>query len=143
MKTMAGVCIVVCCAICGCHQWGAQKMSNEAWNQQYAAEINSNVTGAAFALAVWEITFEDLYANPPGWTVSSGKFKARDDGGNTSLAITQANNWLSQIDGTGKKVPLRGLTNGSNQDFLVPVPEPATLSLVAIGGLAMLLRKRK
>jgi hypothetical protein len=101
--------------------------------------VTNNVTGAAFQLGVWEIVFEDLPLT--NWDVTVGKFKARDDGGNTTLAITQANTWLALVDGTGPKATLYGLQSSSAQDYIVS-PEPATLAFVALGGVGMLLRRR-
>ncbi len=115
----------------------------ELWGRSYS-QVTDNVTGAAFALAVYEIVFEDLYVEtPPGWDVLSGKFRARDDGGNIALAISQANAWLAELDGTGPKAQLLGLRNDTRQDFITVVPEPATLGLLAVGGLAVLRRRRK
>jgi hypothetical protein len=112
----------------------------ELWGR-FHDQVNSNVTAAAFQLAVWEIIFEDLYVQtPPGWNVLSGKFEARDDTGDPHSAIVQANTWLGQINGQGPKVQLYGLTNGSAQDFLVP--EPATACILGLGALSLLRRKR-
>jgi hypothetical protein len=114
----------------------------ELWGS-FQSQVNSNVTGAAFALAVYEIVFEDLYvSSPPGWDVTVGKFKANNTGGSVSQAIAQANAWLGQVDGTGPTTSLRGLINSSHQDFIT-VPEPAALSVLVLGSLALIRRRRR
>jgi hypothetical protein len=112
----------------------------ELWGR-FHGQVNSNITAAAFQLAVWEIVFEDLYVtSPPAWDVLSGKFEARLDSGDPTLAINQANAWLAQIDGSGPKAQLYGLTNGGAQDLLVP--EPATVALLGLGALSLIRKKR-
>ena len=114
----------------------------ELWGRFYAL-ANDNVSCAAFQLAVWEITYEDLYVpTPPGWDVTVGKFKALDGGGNTTLAINQANTWLGQITGTGPKAVLYGLSLGGVQDVIV-TPEPATMAFLSLGGIGLLLSRRR
>ena len=109
---------------------------------RFYGQVNSNVTGAAFALAVYEIVFEDLYVQtPPGWDVLSGKFKALAAAGDITLAINQANAWLGDVDGTGPMANLRGLTSTSNQDYIVLVPEPTTICMFGLGSL-LLYRRR-
>lgn len=115
----------------------------ELWGRFIGQTGTDNVACAAFQLAVWEIVYEDLYVqSPPGWNVLSGKFKARADAGNPTLAINQANLWLGQVNGSGPKANLYGLSLGGVQDVIV-TPEPATTVLLALGGLAMLVRNRR
>jgi hypothetical protein len=117
------------------------KSLKELWGRSYS-QVNSNVTGAAFQLAVWEIVFEDLYVDsPPSWTVRTGMFKAQDPGsGDIHSAIVQADIWLGQINGQGPKADLLALTNSNAQDFLVP--EPATIGILGFGALSLIRRKK-
>ncbi len=96
---------------------------------------NEREMAEAFGAAVWEI----IYETGP-WNVTSGTgFHAT----NINQAAT-ANLWLSQLDGdpayfANNLVATSALTG---QDYLVQVPEPATLFLLAVGAAA-LLRRRK
>ena len=60
----------------------------------------------------------------------------------TNVDTATANSWLHGLDGTGPMAGLLALTHDSKQDFLV-TPEPATLAFVALGGVGMLLRRRR
>jgi hypothetical protein len=97
----------------------------------------------AFATAVWEIVYEALPASPSLWDVgadgSAGPLGFRAE----NVDITLANSWLHALNGCGPKADLRAFVNCGKQDYLVQVPEPATLALLGIGGVLSLLRKRK
>ena len=111
----------------------------EFWALAFGS-VTNNVTGAAFQLGVWEIVFEDLPLT--NWDVTAGKFKANTGVGDPDAAISQANTWLALVDGTGPKAKLYGLQNSGAQDFIVS-PEPATMALLALGGVGLLARRRR
>jgi len=97
----------------------------------------------AFAAAVWEIIYEDLPQSPLGWDVTvdgtpcSNGFCARHVDAGT------ANSWLHALDGTGPKADLRAFARDGAQDYIVEVPEPATVALLGFGAVVSLLRRRR
>lgn len=110
----------------------------ELWGRYFHSEAESvGGKAEAFSAAVWEIVFEsDLLLDV---TVGSG-FSCTDLG--TGMAVL-ANEWLASLDGTGPVASLRALTSETYQDYLVEVPEPATLCVLAMGGLAVLGRRQR
>jgi len=121
--------------------WG--RFYNSSWGDgSYTAQDKNDAE--AFAADVWEIVFEDLPS------VSGNAWDVTKDGtaGNLgfraeNLDWSKANSWLSQLDGTGPKADLRAFTNAGAQDYLVQVPEPATLVLFGLGSLLFVRKNRK
>ncbi|MBN1361913.1 MAG: PEP-CTERM sorting domain-containing protein [Sedimentisphaerales bacterium] len=107
----------------------------------YTAQQNSNAT--AFAAAVWEIVYEDLPTSPAGWdvttdgTAGNGGFWALD------FDSATANKWLHGLTGSGPKADLRVFVNQGGQDYLVAVPEPATLLLLGLGSAFSIAGRRR
>ncbi len=113
----------------------------ELWGRYYDDALLSGSNAEAFSAAVWEIIYEALPSTSSNWDVTvwnetASSFKAS----NVDTAL--ANQWLHSLDGTGPKADLVSLTNSSHQDFLVEVPEPTSLALIGVGGLALLRRRR-
>ena len=97
----------------------------------------------AFAAAVWEIVYEDVPVSPIGWdvtidsTTGAGGFRAE------YLDADKANTWLRSLTGSGPKADLRAFVCQGQQDYLVAVPEPATVILLGLGGLLSLAGRRR
>ena len=96
----------------------------------------------AFAAAVWEIIYEDLPQSPLWWDVTAdgtaGDLGFRCENADTATA----NSWLHALDGAGPKADLRAFVHCNKQDYLVEVPEPATIALLGLGALASLCTRR-
>ena len=93
---------------------------------------------AAFSAAIFEI----IYETDSSWNVTSGTgFYCT---GLEQTATDTANLWLSQLNGNTAYFAnnLYAVTVYNGQDYVVQTPEPATLSLLAIGA-AVLLRRRR
>lgn len=107
----------------------------------YSSQQNGNA--AAFAAAVWEIVYEDLPGAPTGWdvttdgTAGNGGFWALD------FDAATANKWLHGLTGSGPKADLRVFVNQGGQDYLVAVPEPATIMLLGLGGAFSVVSRRR
>jgi len=120
--------------------WG--RYYDESWAAGGKYSKDQKNKAEAFGAAVWEIVYEDVPGVVGGWDVrtdgtrGSGGFRA------TGLDYQLANSWLASLDGTGAMANLRVLSHDSGQDFLVVVPEPATVALFAIGGVFMLRKKK-
>jgi len=114
-----------------------------AWASGGSYTNMQNAAAEAFAVAVWEIIYEDLPASPLDWdvtvdgTAGSGGFYAQN------LDTATANKWLHELTGSGAKADLLVLSYGGAQDYLVAVPEPATIVLLGLGGSLGLFRRRR
>ncbi|MGA1979739.1 MAG: PEP-CTERM sorting domain-containing protein [Sedimentisphaerales bacterium] len=94
----------------------------------------------AFGAAVWEIIYEALPSSPLIWDVNTGT-------GFHATGIEQAataNTWLHQLNGDTAHFAknLYAISTLKGQDYLVQVPEPATLLLLTLG-ITLIKTKRK
>jgi len=121
--------------------WG--RFYNPKWADHGPYTSKQSREAEAFAAAVWEIIYEDLPTSPLKWDVGidgtpcSLGFRAEN------MDIATANKWLHALTGCGPKADLRAFIYEGEQDYLVEVPEPATIALLGIGGALSLLRKRR
>jgi hypothetical protein len=104
---------------------------------------NERKLGEAFGAAVWEI----IYETDSTWDVSNHTgpgtgFKAS----NIIEQAATANYWLSQLivnpAPAQRADDLYAISNGTGQDYIVQLPEPATICLLGLGALSLLRRKR-
>lgn len=121
--------------------WG--RYYDSSWAEGGSYTSKQNIQAASFAAAIWEILYEDLPVSPLKWNVTidgtAGAGGFRTDFGDSSIA----NSWLHSLDGTGPKADLRILSYEGSQDYIVAIPEPATVVLLGFGSVLNLLRKRK
>ncbi len=119
--------------------WG--RYYDPAWAQN-GTSAEANRSAAAFAAAVWEIVYENMSNTGPRWDVTADG--TAGPGGFLALTVdtAMANRWLQSLTGSGPKADLRVFSSSSGQEYLVAVPEPATIVLLGLGGLCSLRRRR-
>ncbi len=118
--------------------WG--RYYDPSWSSVYNT-TTQNIKAAVFAMAAWEIVYEDYSGNPLNWDVTVDGTPG--DGGFAADYTYSyvANNWLHSLDGTGPRADLRVFSIDGKQDFIVAVPEPMTIILLSTGSLIILRRK--
>lgn len=121
--------------------WG--RYYNPGWAEGETFSSKQNGQAAVFAAAIWEIVHEDFTGSSSGWDVTVDGTPGYGGFACEGIDSQLANNWLHSLDGTGPKADLRVYSYEGVQDFLVAVPEPATMVLLGIGGIFSLIRKRK
>lgn len=120
--------------------WG--RFYDAAWAPGNTYTSQQNGDAEAFGAAIWEIVYEDYTGSSADYDISadgtdgSRGFKAEN------LDIAQANFYLHALDGTGPMADLAAFSSDCNQDFIAEVPEPATIALLAFGGIALFRKKR-
>jgi len=109
----------------------------------FEASVNSIGSSAAFQLAIWELAFDNDQTLVTGTLFVSG---AQFQLGVTDLAES----YLSVIrSGGGVSVPLvllstnNGGENGADSQDIITTPTPAGASMLALGGLVAMRRRRR
>lgn len=109
----------------------------------YAPLVTTNAQAAALGVAIWEVVTETGHT----FDATSGYFYIT---GNSSIA-SAANTLLASIPTGNYGLPYGPtvLQSSTAQDFVIdmgfsaPIPEPATMTLLAIGSAGMLIRRRR
>jgi MYXO-CTERM domain-containing protein len=106
----------------------------------------SDDMAAAFQLALWEVVTDFNPALPNNnLNVTAGGFKATKTDGSALWSGTQSylNSLFGAVGTEGDAVvQIIGISNGSAQDQIVPVPTPGALALAGLGGLCVSRRRR-
>ncbi len=114
-----------------------------SWATTGSHTSQENNAAQAFAAAIWEIIYEQLPGSSADWDVTldgtpgAGGFVAQN------LDAATANKWLHDLTGSGPKADLRAFVFQGQQDYLVAVPEPATIVLLGLGGLCSIMGRRR
>ncbi|MHC4639372.1 MAG: PEP-CTERM sorting domain-containing protein [Planctomycetota bacterium] len=116
---------------------------NPEWTNVSVLTFDYNYEAEAFASCLWEIVYENLPTTPLGWDVTT-------DGTPGDLGFKclysnsdMANSWLHSLTGQGPRADLMAFVRDGTQDFIVEVPEPATICLFGFGMLAMFRQRNK
>jgi len=121
--------------------WG--RFYDPAWADGGPYSYEEKIKAEAFAAAVWEIVYEDMPTSPLDWDVTTDGSAGSHGFYAQYVNATLANSWLNALTGSGPKANLLAFVNDGKQDYLVQVPEPATLAMFGIGGLLSLLRRKR
>lgn len=109
--------------------------------ETFAGLVDTNTKAAALQVAIWEVVFE---SDPVPWDAGAGAFHIA---GNPA-ALSQAGAYLATVpDLYCPQTEFFVLHSPCKQDLLLPtgepVPEPATLAILLLGGAALACRRRR
>ncbi len=104
---------------------------SELWGRFYSG-LSTSTKYAAFQVAIWEIV------NDTGLSLTGGTFRAA-----SSTVRTQAQTYLSALNGTGPLASLYAVSSPTAQDFVAPAPAIPAPGAVGLGAVAMTLVARR
>ncbi|MCC6579284.1 MAG: PEP-CTERM sorting domain-containing protein [Phycisphaeraceae bacterium] len=110
------------------------------WANALGLADDSTRNAAAFQSIVWEMVLDDSF------NLDGGDFDLYHSYNNfTQDVFDIANGWYTKAtNGTWtSSTHLYVLSNPCSQDYLTPVPEPASLGLIGLGSLMLLGRRRR
>ncbi|MBM4109164.1 MAG: hypothetical protein FJ255_10210 [Phycisphaerae bacterium] len=99
----------------------------------------------AFQVAIWEIINDFTpEAGAGGLSLATGAFSARKtDGSALPSSIVAITNTLFGAIGTGASANIAGISNGSKQDQIVPIPAPGAAAMAGVGLVLIARRHRR
>jgi len=122
--------------------WG--RYYDDAWAAGGPYTNEQSRDAEALATAVWEIVYEELPASPLDWDVTINGGTSGDYGFVAGgINADRANGYLHSLTGSGPKTQLLAVVRDGSQDYIVAVPEPATISLLGLSGLFCLVRRKR
>ncbi len=105
----------------------------------------SNDYATAFQLVIWEIIHDFAPGSGAGGlSLTGGSFTARETNGSALPAsiVTIADTLFAAV-GTGGSANVVGISNGSRQDQIVPIPAPGAAAMAGIGLVLIARRHRR
>jgi hypothetical protein len=121
--------------------WG--RFYDPAWANGGSHTTQQNNNAEAFAAAVWEIIYENLPTTPAGWDVTADGTSGPKGFRCENIDSSKANLYLHSLNGCGPMADLRAFVNGCKQDYIVQVPEPATITMLGLSAVFGLIRRKR
>lgn len=121
--------------------WG--RFFDPSWVNSESFTTQQNKDAEAFAVALWEIIYEDLPESPSVWDVVVDGTPGQRGFRCENVDTFTANSMLHALDGTGSKANLRAFVYDGQQDYLAEVPEPTTIFMLGLSSLVLFRGRRK